>query len=139
MIKELTKDEAFLSTPCEAATAQDTEVVQDLIDTLESIEDAALLAANQIGHQKAIIAFLDDDGNVQTMLNPKIKRALYPTKQEEMCLTKEEASKVTRFTRIQVSFDKIKDGKLVLSKRDYDNWEAVLIQHGIDHCNGKYV
>lgn len=139
MIKELTKDEAFLSTPCEAATAEDAETIQDLVDTLESIDDAALLAANQIGYQKAIIAFLDDDGNIQTMLNPKIKRALYPAKQEEMCLTKEDTSKVTRFTRIQVSFDQIKDGKLSSCTRDYDNWEAVLVQHGIDHCKGKYV
>lgn len=44
MIKELVKDEAVLSTPCEPATAADAEVAQDLVDTLLSIEDAACLA-----------------------------------------------------------------------------------------------
>ena len=55
MIKELVKDEAVLSPPCEPATAADAEVAQDLVDTLLSIEDAACLAANQIGVTKAII------------------------------------------------------------------------------------
>ncbi len=45
MIKELVKDEAILSTPCEPATAADAEIAQDLVDTLLSIEDAACLAA----------------------------------------------------------------------------------------------
>ena len=34
MIKELVHDEAILSTPCEAATAADADVAQDLVDTL---------------------------------------------------------------------------------------------------------
>ena len=37
MIKELVKDEAILSTPCEPATAADAEIAQDLVDTLLSI------------------------------------------------------------------------------------------------------
>ena len=54
MIKELVFDDAILSTPCEAATAEDASVAQDLIDTLASIEGAACLAANQIGVAKAL-------------------------------------------------------------------------------------
>ena len=49
MIKELVKDDAVLSVPCEPATAEDAPVAQDLVDTLASIEDAVCLAANQIG------------------------------------------------------------------------------------------
>ena len=49
MIRELVNDDELLSTPCEPATADDAELAQDLLDTLESIEDAACLAANQIG------------------------------------------------------------------------------------------
>ena len=59
MIKELVKDEALLSKPCEAATADDADVAQDLLDTLASLEDAACLAANQIGVTKSIVAYLD--------------------------------------------------------------------------------
>lgn len=139
MIKELVTDETLLSAPCEAATADDAQVVQDLVDTLESLDDAALIAANQIGQTKAIIAFIDEDETISVMLNPKIKRALYPSKQEEQCLTKEGTSKVTRFARIQVTYDELVDDALVPRKRDCEDWIAVLIQHGIDHCKGKYV
>ncbi len=139
MIKELVTDEAALSTPCEPATADDAQIVEDLVETLGSIEDAALIAANQIGQAKAIIAFIDEDETTCVMLNPKIKRALYPAKQEEQCLTKEGTSKVTRFARVQVTYDELVDGALVPRKRDCADWIAVLVQHGIDHCKGKYV
>ena len=49
MIKELVKDEAILSKPCETATAEDAALARDLVDTLDSLEDASCLAANQIG------------------------------------------------------------------------------------------
>lgn len=49
MIKELVTDEAILSQPCETATAEDAAVAQDLLDTLASLDEAACLAANQIG------------------------------------------------------------------------------------------
>lgn len=52
MIKELVHDEMLLSRPCAAATAQDADVAQDLLDTLVSIDSAACLAANQIGAKK---------------------------------------------------------------------------------------
>ena len=57
MIRELVTDEELLSTPCEPATAEDADVAQDLLDTLESIEDGACLAANQIGVAKAVVAY----------------------------------------------------------------------------------
>ena len=52
MIKELVKDTELLSTPCEPATADDADLATDLLDTLASLEDAACLAANQIGETK---------------------------------------------------------------------------------------
>ena len=42
---------------CEPATAADAEIAQDLVDTLLSIEDAACLAANQIGVTKACLLY----------------------------------------------------------------------------------
>lgn len=80
MIKELVKDEAILSTPCEPATAADAEIAQDLVDTLLSIEDAACLAANQIGVTKAICALADDEGNTLVMCNPKVLSAWVPSR-----------------------------------------------------------
>ena len=76
MIKELVKDDAVLSVPCEPATAEDAAVAQDLVDTLASIEDAVCLAANQIGVTKAVVAYQDDDGNAHVMYNPKVLMGL---------------------------------------------------------------
>ena len=103
MIKELVHDETLLSRPCAAATAQDAGVAQDLLDTLVSIDSAACLAANQIGAEKAIIAYLDEKENPQIMYNPKLLLGLGAFKTEEGCLTRDEVSVVTRYQRIKVA------------------------------------
>ena len=139
MIKELVHDDAILSQPCEPATAEDAAIAQDLIDTMESIDDAVCLAANQIGVTKAIIAFQDDKDEVHVMYNPKILMGLGGAKVEENCLTHEEVTKVTRFAKIKVAFDELVDGAFKPRKRDYLGWEAQMIQHMVDHCKGKLV
>lgn len=139
MIKELVKDEALLSKPCEAATADDVDVAQDLLDTLASLEDAACLAANQIGVAKSIVAYLDENDEAHVMYNPVLKLALGAFKTTEGCLTRDEESKVTRFDRIKVAYDELADGALKQRKRDFSGWTAQIIQHMIDHCKGKLV
>ncbi|MBM6774357.1 peptide deformylase [Olsenella profusa] len=139
MIKDLVKDEAILSTPCEPATAEDAEVVTDLVDTLASIDDAVCLAANQIGVTKAIIAYQDDNDQIHVMLNPKILMGLGGAKVMENCLTHEEDTRVTRFAKIKVSFDELVDGQLKSRRRDYMGWTAQMIQHMVDHCKGKLI
>ncbi len=139
MIKELVKDEALLSKPCEAATADDVDVAQDLLDTLASLEDAACLAANQIGVTKSIVAYLDENDEAHVMYNPVLKLALGAFKTTEGCLTRDEESKVTRFDRIKVAYDELADGALKPRKRDFSGWTAQIVQHMIDHCKGKLV
>lgn len=139
MIKELVRDEEILSSPCEPATAADVDVAQDLVDTLLSIEDAACLAANQIGVAKAIIALADEEGNAHVMYNPKVLFGMGAYKAEESCLTHEGTVKVTRFAKIKVSYDELVDGELKSRKRDFVEWGAQLIQHMCDHCKGKLV
>ncbi len=139
MIKELVTDEALLSTPCEAATAEDAELAQDLLDTLESIEDAACLAANQIGVTKAVIVYKDDKDRAHVMFNPAMKRALRPARVEEGCLTREDTSKVTRFDQATFTYQELVDGTLIPRKKECRGWTAQILQHMIDHCNGKLV
>lgn len=139
MIKELVHDETLLSRPCAAATAQDADVAQDLLDTLASIDSAACLAANQIGAEKAIIAYLDEKENPQVMYNPKLLLGLGAFKAEEGCLTRDEISVVTRYQRIKVAYDEMVDGALVPRKKDLTDWTAQIVQHMIDHCKGKLV
>lgn len=139
MIKELVHDEAILSTPCEAATAADADVAQDLVDTLLSIEDAACLAANQIGVTKAVVVYKDDADEVHVMYNPKVLMGLGGAKVVENCLTHEEDVRVTRYAKVKVSFDELVDGALKPRKRDFTGWTAQMIQHMVDHCKGKLV
>ena len=40
---------------------------------------------------------------------------------------------------IKVAYEELIDGKLVARKREYQGWVAEIIQHMIDHCNGKLV
>lgn len=139
MIKELVKDEAILSTPCEPATAEDAAIAQDLVDTLLSMDEAACLAANQIGATKAIIALADDEGNAFVMYNPKVLFGMGAFKAEESCLTRDEPTRATRFMKIKVSYDELVDGELKARKRDFVDYAAQLIQHMCDHCKGKLV
>ena len=86
MIKELVKDEAVLSTPCEPATAADAEAAQDLVDTLLSIEDAACLAANQIGVSLRAFSY-NIDGKVGYVLNPVLEEESGEQYGDEGCLS----------------------------------------------------
>ena len=139
MIKELVKDEAVLSKRCAIATAEDAAIAQDVVDTLASLEDAACLAANQIGQAVAVGAYLDDERKAHVLYNPKVIFGLGAARVEEGCLTRDEPSKVTRYAKIKLSFDELVDGELVRRKRDFVGWEAQMIQHIADHCAGKLV
>lgn len=139
MIRDIVKDDAILSQVCEAATAQDAPIAEDLVETLLANEEAACLAANQIGEVKAIIAYLDENDKPQVMYNPKLKQGLQPFKSLESCLSHDDDAKVTRFGRIMVAYDIVVDGELQSRKKKMEGWTAQLVQHMIDHCKGKLV
>ncbi len=144
MIRELVRDEAILSTPCEKATADDAQLAEDLVDTLKSLDDAVCLAANQIGETKQVAAIIlgdtdADDPEILVLFNPVMKRALYPVKIEEECLTLDEPHKVTRFGKVTVAYEQLVDGKLVARKTEFAIDPAQAVQHVIDHCKGKLV
>ena len=139
MIRELVTDEELLATPCEPATADDAQLAQDLLDTMASIEDAACLAANQIGVSKAVIAYRNEKDRPHVMFNPTMKRALRPGRVEEGCLTREGTTKVTRFDQATFTYQELVDGVLIPRKKECRGWTAQILQHMIDHCNGKLI
>lgn len=139
MIKELTTDETLLSAPCERATADDAAVATDLVDTLASLEEAACLAANQIGELKAIIAFKDARDQIRVLYNPRLLMGIGATALEEACLTHPETTVQKRYLKIQLSYEQLVDGELKPFKRRYEGWEAQMIQHMMDHCAGKHL
>ena len=87
MIREICKDEFFLSQKSEPATADDLAIAQDLLDTLTAHKDGCVgMAANMIGVNKRIIAF-DNDGEYMVMFNPVIVKKSAPYDAEEGCLS----------------------------------------------------
>lgn len=87
MIKLLTHDPIFLSLKSEVATKEDSQVAQDLLDTLIAHKDSCVgMAANMIGVRKRIIAF-DNNGTYMVMFNPEIIKKSEPYETEEGCLS----------------------------------------------------
>lgn len=83
MIREICKDDFFLSQKAEPATASDLEIAQDLLDTLTAHKDGCVgMAANMIGVNKRIIAF-DNIGEYMVMFNPVLVKKSAPYDAEE--------------------------------------------------------
>ncbi len=139
MVKDIVKDETILSTPCEKATIEDMPIVQDLLDTAESMEDVAGLAANQIGETKCVAIYLTDKDELKPVFNPRLVKALYPVKMEEECFSVDGAHKITRYERATIAYEEPVDGKLVARKREFHGRESQILQHVIDHCKGKVI
>ena len=136
MIKEIVHDQILLSQVAEPATAEDAAVAQDLIDTMNSLEDCACLAANQIGETKRIVAYLNEAGRPQVMYNPRVTQKLKPYTAVEACLSREEPTAVTRYDWVRVSYEVLVDGELVERKKKLEGNAAQAVQHMIDHCEG---
>lgn len=140
MIRTIVTDDDILSQNCENATIDDMSVVEDLIDTFNSLEEAACLAANQIGETKRIAVYVDLKDNRHVMFNPVLKQALHPQTVIEECLSRKgDPAAAKRFDWINVTYQEPIDGKLIDRKRKFQGWEAQVVQHIIDHCNGKLV
>lgn len=138
MIKELIHDPIFLSLPSIEATKEDLNVANDLLETLIYHKNTCVgMAANMIGVNKRIIAFLDNSGKKEiytVMFNPEIidKSGQYET--EESCLSLLGGPRrCVRYDRIKVKYQ-TKD--LQIRFKTYTGWTAEIIQHEVDHCNG---
>lgn len=133
MVREICRDEAFLSQRAEPATKDDLGTAQDLLDTLLAHKDGCVgMAANMIGVNKRIIAF-DNDRAYLVMLNPVIIRQSEPYEAEEGCLSLTGTRKTKRFRSIKVQWQ---NEMLQTRLKTFTGWTAEIIQHEIDHCEG---
>ena len=133
MIREICKAEVFLAQKAEAATADDLNTAQDLLDTLIAHKDGCVgMAANMIGVNKRIIAF-ENDGEYMLMFNPVIVKKSGPYETEEGCLSLTGRRKTKRFQIIKVQWQ---NEKLQTRLKTFTGWTAEIIQHEIDHCEG---
>ena len=133
MIREICRDEAFLSQPAEPATPDDLPVAADLLETLEHHRDGCVgMAANMIGVNKRIIAF-DNEGVYQVLFNPEILRKSGPYEAEEGCLSLTGTRRAKRWQTIKVRWQNEKFQERI---KTFTGWTAQIIQHELDHCAG---
>ena len=134
MIKELIHDPILLARKSEAATKEDLQVAQDLLDTLVAHKDGCVgMAANMIGIHKRIIAF-DNDGTYMVMFNPEIIKKSGPYDAEEGCLSLLGGPrKCKRYNTIKVQWQ---TAEFQTRIKTFTGFSAQIIQHEVDHCNG---
>ena len=136
MIKPIVKDIFFLGQKSDIATKQDLSVGQDLQDTLTANRDRCVgMAANMIGVKKKIIIVNMGMINV-VMYNPAIIRKDTPYETEEGCLSLPGVRKTIRFQNIEVEY---LDAGWKKHRQKYSGWTAQIIQHEIDHFEGKII
>ena len=133
MIREICKDEFFLSQKAEPATAADLGVAQDLLDTLTAHKDGCVgMAANMIGVKKNIIVVATGPFQI-AMINPVITAQSGGYETEEGCLSLNGVRDCTRYQEIEVDY---LDQNFRKQHGRYSGKMAQVIQHEIDHCNG---
>ena len=133
MIREICRDETFLSQKAAPATADDLATAQDLLDTLTAHKDGCVgMAANMIGVNKRIIAF-DNAGTYMVMFNPVIIRQSGPYEAQEGCLSLSGVRKTKRFQTVKVQWQ---NEQFQPRLKTFTGWTAEIIQHEIDHCEG---
>ena len=133
MIREICRDETFLSQKAAPAAPDDLATAQDLLDTLTAHKDGCVgMAANMIGVCKRIIAF-DNEGTYMVMFNPVIVRQSGPYETQEGCLSLSGVRKTKRFQTVKVQWQ---NEKFQTRLKTFTGWTAEIIQHEIDHCEG---
>jgi peptide deformylase len=100
-------------------------------------EDGIGLAAPQIGISKQILAIdvspVDDEGELEVFINPKILEFSGESTVEEGCLSIPNVrEEVTRPEKIKLEYQD-KDGNTYI--REFEDWPARVLQHEIDHLN----
>lgn len=136
MVKEIVKDVMFLSQKAKKATEKDKYIANDLLDTLKANRDRCVgLAANMIGYNKAIICV---SGGVYdfVMINPVITSRSGDYETEEGCLSLIGERRCKRYKEIEVDYLDINFNK---QHGKYTEFVAEIIQHEIDHTNGKII
>ncbi|MCK4534178.1 MAG: peptide deformylase [Syntrophobacterales bacterium] len=123
--------------------------IETLVDTFIGRDDAAGLAAPQIGISKRIVVFRNGNfgdktpikkggGNYDVLVNPRITQIRGDKEQtQEACLSCPDISAdVTRATSIKVKAYNEKGEKI--NKR-YTGFLARVVQHELDHLDGKLI
>jgi peptide deformylase len=136
MERPIVKDPIFLARKSEPAGAGDMDTARDLLDTLNAHRDGCVgMAANMIGERKRIIVMAKGPLAV-AMINPKILSASGEYETEEGCLSLEGVRKTKRYRSIRLQWQ---DMQMKAHIGTLDGFQAQIVQHEIDHCDGKLI
>ena len=134
MIREIMKDETFLSRKAEPAGEEDLETARDLLETLRAHREGCVgMAANMIGVNKRVIAFQTGEDQYMVMFNPEIVKRSGPYQVEEGCLSLTGVRTAKRWRSIKVRYE---NERFQVRLKTFTGWTAEIIQHEIDHCEG---
>lgn len=136
MIKNINKDINILQQKSIPATRADLAIGQDLKDTLTANADRCVgMAANMIGVNKRVI--IAAVGPLQlVMFNPEIIAKSNPYQTKEGCLSLSSQRPTTRYQKIKVRFYNEQWQQQELALADFP---AEIVQHEVDHCNGRLI
>lgn len=136
MIREIVHDPFFLAQLSAEATKGDLQIAQDLVDTLRANLDRCVgMAANMIGERKRIIAIANGP-LVMAMINPVILTSSGKYETEEGCLSLEGVRKTKRYRTIRLKWQ---DMQMKEHTGTLEGFQAQIVQHEMDHCNGKLI
>ena len=134
MIKDIVKDDFFLSQKALDANENDLTIIQDLKDTLNANKERCVgMAANMIGYKKRIIIFYDNK-TPTIMINPiLLSHSKTQYKTLEGCLSHIGTKETKRYEKIKVQY---LDENMKLKIKTYTGFTAQIIQHELDHLEG---
>ncbi len=136
MIREIVHDPLFLAQPSVPAKKEDLYIAEDLRDTLRANLDRCVgMAANMIGERKRIIAVVNGP-LIMVMLNPKILSCSGAYETEEGCLSLAGVRKTKRYKTIRLSWQ---DMQMKEHTGTFEGFQAQIVQHEVDHCDGMLV
>ena len=136
MVREIVYDPKILRKKSVEATEADVSVAVDLVDTLQAnLDRYPGLAACMIGEHKRIIA-IAKGAMVIVMLNPKILMQSGEYIAREECPVLGKVEPVKRYKSIRLLWQ---DAKMKEHVALVDGYRAEVIQHMIDHCNGRMI
>lgn len=143
MVRDIVKDTEKLQNKCKTVKNCKSKEIQDLLqdmrDTAEYYEEESGcvgLAANQVDSDLRVI-LAKVKGTWLAMINPVIARhGKGVIESEEGCLSLEGTRVVRRWDAVEVIY---RDQHHRSHKQTFTGFEACIVQHEIDHLNGKLI
>ena len=118
-------------------TLEELEVLVDKMGATMEEHKGVGIAAIQVGEPYRVFLVGEED-RCELFINPRnVQLSPYKKKHWEACLSCKNVNvRTSRAHSITLEYDTIKEGLPVVIKRTFKGFEAVKVQHELDHING---